>query len=179
MEHGKTIHTWEECVAFHGHSCPGLTIGYKAALYAIRLLDLSFSEDEEVVCISENDACCVDAIQIMLGCTAGKGNLLFHMTGKMAFTFLNRETGKSVRILLKPQPSGETRNEKFDRMQAVDPADLFEIKPVKIQYPEKAQLFGNFTCECCGESTAESFIRIQGGKKVCIDCYKPYSRFQV
>ena len=121
MEHGKTIHTWEECVAFHGHSCPGLTIGYKAALYAIRLLDLSFSEDEEVVCISENDACCVDAIQIMLGCTAGKGNLLFHMTGKMAFTFLNRETGKSVRILLKPQPSGETRNEKFDRMQAADP----------------------------------------------------------
>ena len=90
MEHGKTIHTWEECVAFHGHSCPGLTIGYKAALYAIRLLDLSFSEDEEVVCISENDACCVDAIQIMLGCTAGKGNLLFHMTGKMAFTFPNQ-----------------------------------------------------------------------------------------
>ena len=28
-------------------------------------------------------------------------------------------------------------------------------------------------------STAESFIRIQGGKKVCIDCYKPYSRFQI
>ena len=30
-----------------------------------------------------------------------------------------------------------------------------------------------------GRETAESFIRIQGGKKVCIDCYKPYSRFQV
>ena len=105
MEITELKNTWEDCVAFHGHSCPGLTIGYKAALYAIRLLDLSFSEDEEVVCISENDACCVDAIQVMLGCTAGKGNLLFHITGKMAFTFYNRETGKSVRIrsdLMKP-----------------------------------------------------------------------------
>lgn len=48
---------WEKCVAFHGHECGGLTIGYKAALYAADLLELTFSSDEEVVCISENDAC--------------------------------------------------------------------------------------------------------------------------
>ena len=47
---------WEKCVAFHGHECGGLTIGYKAALYAAELLELSFSEDEKFVCISENDA---------------------------------------------------------------------------------------------------------------------------
>ena len=47
---------WETCVAFHGHSCGGLAIGYRAALYAASLLELSFSEDEQVVCISENDA---------------------------------------------------------------------------------------------------------------------------
>ena len=52
---------WEKCTAFHGHVCGGLTIGYKAALYAIELLDLKFSDDEQVVCISENDACGVDA----------------------------------------------------------------------------------------------------------------------
>lgn len=56
---------WEKCVAFHGHACGGLTIGYKAAQYAIKLLELTFSEDEQVVCISENDACGVDAIQVM------------------------------------------------------------------------------------------------------------------
>ena len=27
--------TWNDCVAFHGHECGGLTIGYKASLYAI------------------------------------------------------------------------------------------------------------------------------------------------
>ena len=78
---------WEKCVAFHGHECGGLTIGYKAALYAIDLLGLKFSDDEQVVCITENDACGVDAVQVILGCSVGKGNLLFHMTGKQAFNF--------------------------------------------------------------------------------------------
>ena len=76
---------WERCVAFHGHECGGLTIGYKAAEYAIQLLNLNFSQDEQVVCIAENDACGIDAIQVMLGCSVGKGNLLFRMRGKQAF----------------------------------------------------------------------------------------------
>ena len=71
---------WDRAVDFHGHACPGLTIGYRAALYAAELLDLDFSEDEDAVCVSENDACGVDAIQAVLGCSVGKGNLLFHMT---------------------------------------------------------------------------------------------------
>ena len=48
---------WEQCVAFHGHECGGLTIGFQASRYAMKLLDLTFAQDEEVVCISENDAC--------------------------------------------------------------------------------------------------------------------------
>ena len=64
---------WEKCAEFHGHVCGGLTIGYKAALYAIELLELTFSEDERVVCVAENDACGVDAIQVVLGCSVGKG----------------------------------------------------------------------------------------------------------
>ena len=65
MDENKAL--WERAVAFHGHMCGGLTIGYKAALYAIELLELKFSADEEVVCIAENDACGVDAIQVILG----------------------------------------------------------------------------------------------------------------
>ena len=43
---------WEKAIAFHGHVCPGIAIGYQAALYAIELLDLTFSADEGVVCKS-------------------------------------------------------------------------------------------------------------------------------
>ena len=76
MDENKAL--WKKCVEFHGHECGGLTIGYKAALYAIELLKLELggggnagclSADEEIVCISENDACGVDAIQVILGCS--------------------------------------------------------------------------------------------------------------
>ena len=100
---------WEKCVAFHGHECGGLTIGYRAALYAAELLELTFSNDEQVVCIAENDACGIDAIQVILGCSIGKGNLLFHMRGKQAFSFYNRKTGSSIRLVLKPGPEGMSR----------------------------------------------------------------------
>lgn len=170
---------WEKCVAFHGHECGGLTIGYKAALYAAQLLELSFSDDEQVVCVSENDACGVDAIQVLLGCSIGKGNLMFHMRGKQAFSFYNRETGKSVRLVLKPKPQNMTREESFAYYQSCEPCDMFEVKPTTIQLPEKARLFSSYTCDCCGESTGANWIRLDGDKKLCLDCWETYDRFQV
>ena len=171
--------TWQDCVAFHGHECGGLTIGYKASLYAIELLKLDFSADEQVVCISENDACGVDGIQVMLGCSIGKGNLLFHMRGKQAFSFYNRKTGTSVRLVLKPRPEGMTKAESFAYYQSREPKDMFDVKDTTIQLPEKARLFDSYICDCCGEVTGANWIRLAGDKKLCLDCYESYNRFCV
>ena len=171
--------TWQDCVAFHGHECGGLTIGYKASLYAIQLLHLEFSADEQVVCITENDACGVDAIQVMLGCSIGKGNLLFHMQGKQAFSFYNRKTGKSVRLVLKPKPESMTKEASFAYYQGCKPEEMFDVKETAIQLPEKARLFDSYLCECCGESTGANWIRLAGGKKLCLDCYESYDRFHI
>ena len=176
MNHKKT---WEDCVAFHGHSCGGLTIGYKASLYAIDLLGLTFSDDEDVVCISENDACGVDGIQVMLGCSIGKGNLLFRMRGKQAFSFYDRNSGKSVRLVLKQKPQGMTREESFAYYQNCRPEEMFDVKPATIPLPEKARLFDSYTCDCCGEKTGANWVRLAGDKKLCLDCYESYDRFQV
>ena len=171
--------TWNDCVAFHGHECGGLTIGYKASLYAIELLELEFSEDEQVVCIAENDACGVDAVQVMLGCSIGKGNLLFHIRGKQAFSFYNRKTGKSVRLVLKPRPHGMTRAASFAYYQSHRPEELFDVKEATLPLPENARLFDSYTCDCCGEETGANWIRLYGDKKLCLDCYPSYDRFQV
>ena len=171
--------TWQDCVAFHGHECGGLTIGYKASLYAIELLKLDFSADEQVVCISENDACGVDAVQVMLGCSIGKGNLLFHMRGKQAFSFYNRKTGASVRLVLKPKPEGMTREKSFAYYQSCEPKDMFDVKDAVIQLPEKARLFDSYICDCCGEVTGTNWIRLAGDKKLCLDCYESYDRFAI
>ena len=170
---------WEKCVAFHGHECGGLKIGYKAALYAISLLELTFSSDEEIVCIAENDACGVDAIQVILGCSLGKGNLLFHICGKQAFSFYDRKSGKSIRLVLKKHPRGMTREQSLAYFDSLKPEDMFEVKRTVIELPEKARIFDSYECECCHEMTQASFIRIQDGKKVCPDCYHMYDRFHV
>lgn len=180
---------WEKCVAFHGHECGGLTIGYKAALYAIKLLNLEevneenrdccISKDEEIVCITENDACGVDAIQVILGCSVGKGNLLFHMRGKTAYSFYNRKNGKSVRLVLKPRPEGMSRQESFAYYQGMEQEEMFEVKETAISLPEKAQIFQSVVCSRCGESASENMMRMQSGKFYCLDCYSHYDRFQV
>ena len=171
--------TWQDCVAFHGHECGGLTIGYKASLYAIELLELEFSNDEQVVCIAENDACGIDGIQVMLGCSIGKGNLLFHMRGKQAFSFYNRKNGKSVRLVLKPKPVGMTREESFSYYQRCKPEEMFDVRQTTIRLPEKARLFDSYICDCCGEVTGANWIRLAAGKKLCLDCYDSYDRFDV
>ena len=54
---------WQKCVAFHGHGCGGLAVGFRAVLYAWELFGCdSPSEDEKIVCVAETDACGVDAI---------------------------------------------------------------------------------------------------------------------
>lgn len=87
-----------ECAEFHGHICPGLSIGYKAAKAGLRRLKERRSEDEEIVAIVENNACGVDAVQVLTGCTFGKGNFFFKDYGKQVFTFISRNSSKGVRV---------------------------------------------------------------------------------
>ena len=104
---------WQKCVAFHGHGCGGLAVGFRAVLYAWELFESdSTSEDEEIVCIAETDACGVDAIQALLSCTVGKGNLIFNLQGKNAFSFYRRPDGKSFRLVLRPTPE-KTKDERL------------------------------------------------------------------
>src|SRR5512136_1823556 len=90
---------------FHGHWCPGLAIGIRAAEWALK--EMGKSPTEEIVAVVETDMCGVDAIQYLTGCTFGKGNLIHKDYGKNAFTFYRRRDGKAMRLVLKPTIYGE------------------------------------------------------------------------
>jgi formylmethanofuran dehydrogenase subunit E len=90
--------TYEEISQFHGHECPGLAIGYRMATAAMESLELPRAEDEELVAIVENDACGVDSLQCVTGCTFGKGNLLFRDYGKHVYTVYSRSSRLGVRV---------------------------------------------------------------------------------
>ncbi|SHI55640.1 formylmethanofuran dehydrogenase subunit E [Dethiosulfatibacter aminovorans DSM 17477] len=171
---------WEECIKFHGHECPGLAIGYRAVEIAKEHLGDIFSpsHDEEIVCVTENDACGVDAVQWMTGCTVGKGNLIYRPTGKMAFSFFLRESGRSIRIVRKPKPGDAPMSREESKRYILEaPADeVFWVKEPEFELPERARIFDSVVCEKCGEASPEHKIRIMEGKKVCSECFTDYQR---
>jgi len=167
---------WDELVAFHGHACPGLAIGVKAVEAAKEKMGIKMAEDEEIVCVTENDACGVDAIQYMLSCTVGKGNLIFRGTGKQAYSFFDRKSGKSIRMILKPLDRSREREEKIKWLLQSPVDEVFTFSKPSFELPERARLFETVLCEECGEGAPEHKIRLQEGKKVCLDCFKPYDR---
>jgi len=197
-----SIVPFSDVIKFHGHLCPGVTLGYCAAKVAIRELKSGRDVDEQLVAIVENDACGLDAIQMVTGCTIGKGNLIFQDHGKQVFTFINRVTKDAVRVSLrdrenKDDPALKALREKVwsgkatpeesramrsmmqaqvDRMLIEPPEEYFDIRHVTIEIPEKARLFRSVKCSKCGEMVAESRARVQDGGFVCIPCFNEYTR---
>jgi formylmethanofuran dehydrogenase subunit E len=187
--------TYEDVVRFHGHSCPGSALGFRVALEALKRLGAAHAEDEEIVAIVENDSCSVDAIQVMTGCTFGKGNLIFKDVGKRVYTFCSRRTGDCVRIVenykqsesphlqeLREAVFGGKATEKqkeewrdFFRKSIDDilnaPADrVLSIAEAKTEIPPRACLFNSLICSRCGECVMETRAVKIGSGIYCADC---------
>ena len=156
---------WETAIQFHGHECKGLAWGYKVATFALEKLGIDRSSDEELVAIVENDTCAVDGIQVVTGCTFGKGNLIFKDYGKHAYTFYNRNTGKGVRISRK-------KGVEVDDIMSANGEDVFEVSEPKEQIPKRAKIHKSIECARCCESAMETRIRIFKGQFLCYPCYR-------
>jgi formylmethanofuran dehydrogenase subunit E len=188
---------FQKCLAFHGHLCPGLSFGYQAAVAGMDWLSANRSEDEEIVAVVETDACCSDAIQVITGCTFGKGNFIYHDYGKMAFTFFSRDTGKGVRIARRNDPEavpggrhaellgkvmkGNASAEEYadfrnlheaKSMEILDkaPEDLFTITSVTVPIPPKAHMAPSLACSLCGEPTMATKLVKTNGQSLCRGC---------
>ena len=163
-----------DIVSFHGHACPGLAIGYRMACAAMEALKACRSEDEEIVAIVENDACGVDALQCVTGCTFGKGNLLFHDYGKQVYTLYARQTRRGIRVVFHGKGAPEEIRKDRDAFAGwiLDaPADaLLSVTEKIVKEPEPARARTSLNCEVCGESVMETRICRVEGKAVCIPC---------
>jgi len=187
----------KNCIAFHGHLCPGLVYGYRVAKEAITRLELKRSRDEEVVAICENDSCAVDALQVLLGTTAGKGNFIIKNYGKNAYTILNRSSKRVYRFsrnkhyqytgkhkkefdrLDKSMSSGTATEAEKWRLKILKSEDLlskpfddvFSTREIKFVEPPYAPLARSESCAKCGEMTMSTkMVAIDDDKRVCIPC---------
>ena len=166
--------TYPEIVAFHGHSCPGLAMGYRMATAAMQALSEIRAEDEQLVAIVENDACGVDALQCVTGCTFGKGNLLFRDYGKQAYTLYSRASRQGVRVVFHGQDlPAHVRGDRgaFAKWVRQAPADaMLSVTAVRVDEPEPARIHASAECADCGESVMETRLRDVAGKALCIPC---------
>ena len=184
-------------IAFHGHSCPGLAIGIRAAELALRELDNP--KDTEIVAVVETDMCGVDALQFLLGTTMGKGNLIHRDHGKMAFSFFRRETGKGFRAVLNPAARGGMDDEMAElmrvsgngtatqaqlqrmaelraglqqRFMTLPLEEMFQMTQVDQGAPRPPKILESLVCDHCGEKTMESRTRRFAGATLCIPCFQ-------
>jgi formylmethanofuran dehydrogenase subunit E len=187
----------KETTSFHGHWCPGLAIGIRAAEWALK--EMGKSPDEEIVAVVETDMCGVDAIQYLTGCTFGKGNLIHKDYGKNAFTFYRRRDGKAMRLVLRPTIYGdtgplmrklhhkmqaeglsneeektwkETRAATSKRIMESDMTQVFDFKAPEGEVPKKARILASLTCASCGEPVMETRTRRFNEQVLCIPCFE-------
>lgn len=119
----------------HGHYCPGLAIGVRAAAEALDILKVERGI-RGLYCIAEQRACYLDGLQMVFGTTLGNKNIELRETGETAFDFYDRADGQSVRLVVKPQPDGLTREEKTEFILTAPFDDVLERTPVRFTAPE-------------------------------------------
>lgn len=189
--------TLDEIVEFHGHTCPGLAIGYRVSELALQELG-ERDVDEELVAIVENDSCAVDAVQVMTGCTFGKGNLYFRDHGKQVYTFIRRDSGKTIRISVnwvKPEETPQEsdawkkysagdrskevlaliharKSKKIKAIMEATPEQLFKVSREPVKVPAGARIYPSISCSKCGEKTMEPRLRLLEGEPVCLPCFE-------
>lgn len=187
---------WQKCIEFHGHTCPGIALGYRAAKAGLELLRENKALDEELVAIVETDACDADAVQVLTGCTFGKGNFVYKEYGKHAFTFFSRSSGKGFRVVLKPgafEPDEKHRDlirrvregvadkkdqAEYDKLHFQRTRDvlnkpldqLFSINAVDVPIPEKARIVSSKVCDRCGEPVMATRLTEVDGQWICRGC---------
>jgi len=186
----------ESAMAFHGHKCPAMPLGYRSGQAAMKVLGVERAQDKELYCISETGkghaaGCFLDGIMAATGCTYGKSNIEKKYYNKMAFTLIDVANGKAVRMRLKDDFFGNMLNSPFvqQRKQGVPPQDVpaeiadplvnkvlsmpeemfLEVGEVTdYEFPKGQGCFETGVCSACGERVFVN--KLTDG--VCVACSK-------
>lgn len=188
----------ESGLAFHGHKCPAMPLGLRAAVAAMNALGVERSHDKELHVVSETGkghaaGCFLDGIMVATGCTYGKSNIEKRYYNKMAFTLVDVAGQRSVRVSLKPDFFAKMLESPFveQRKKGVPPQDIapevadplvekvlsmpedtfLDIAPVTHYVLEsKKGVFEAKACSRCGEMTFVDKLVESGAGLVCQPC---------
>jgi len=187
-----------DALKFHGHRCWASVAGVRCGLAALRALDVQRSGGTQLYAILETGEehggmCYGDGVQYTTGCTFGKGNIRKEPRGKLAFTLIDKDSNRAVRVSYKPTLQKQIAASAFmqqraagyqpdeipeaDQMELVElvwnapEADILTVGPV-FQYDKNwlPEVMGFTKCDACGELVAHAYVRTVGDRKMCIPC---------
>lgn len=155
---------YKKAGVLHGHYCPGLAIGVRAAVEGRRALG------EGSLCVlAERSACWLDGFSL-IGATLGNGKLKVHDAGKPAFSIYNTDSGENLRLVMKASPPGLGREEMIDWLLEAPIDEVFSTGLVKRSFPGYKPAGPEQLCSLCGEPVLESRAQLINGKYICPDC---------
>jgi formylmethanofuran dehydrogenase subunit E len=186
-------------LALHGHKCPAMPLGLRAGEAAMQALGVQHAADGQLTALVEIDrnhcsTCFADGVQVVTGCTFGKGNISSLGYGKFALTLIDNRTGRSVRVVATPEAMRRSQESEFikyrkngtpasqvdaalvepliDQVLAEQTEVLFKVEPIKeVKLPPMLpHAFETIICAECGEVTVERYARVKHGKNVCMAC---------
>ena len=173
-----------ESTRYHQHLCPRQVLGVRMGLAAGDLLGLDVPQTEKrMYTFIETDGCFLDGVAVSTGCRVGARTMRVFDFGKMAATFIDKQTGKAVRIYPNPtarQLCAQYATDATDRWHAyllgyqeMPVEELFICRPVSLTVSlEKIISHSKLkvTCDKCGEEIFnEREIRVDG-QTLCQSC---------
>ena len=106
-------------------------------------------------------------MEVMTGCTFGKGNLIFKDLGKLVFLFSKRGEAQSLRIALR---YGTLSKDAMNMLLDMSDDSLYQESRVEVEQPPQPRIYYTIQCSICGEGAMEPRVRVKDGKFVCLEC---------
>lgn len=186
---------------FHGHKCPAMPMGLRVGAAAMNRLGVERARDGQLLALVELGdehcaTCFADGVQMITGCTFGKGNIKKLHYGKWGVTLVDVADNRAVRVTPRSEamlanketeffkeyrekgvPASKVPDETVEplvqRVMNAPDDQLLQISEVFDHTVQaKPHSFAGFACDRCGEMTVEGYGRPLGDQKVCIPCYE-------
>ncbi len=173
-----------QSAAMHHHLCPRQVLGVRMGMLAGLKLGLALPQtDKRLLTLVETDGCFADGVSVATGCWVGRRTLRVEDYGKVAATFVDTDTGQTLRIV--PRADARKLSQSYapdarDRWEAqllgyqrVPADDLFAVQPVQLtasieSIVSRADL--RAVCETCGEEIINGREVRHSGKVWCRAC---------
>ena len=178
----------KESAKNHGHLCPGQVLGVRMSMFGLDKIDLTDprgKDHKSLIVFVEMDRCATDAIQSVTGCSLGHRTMKFMDYGKMAASFINIETGKSVRVIAREEAREKAKNcfpehenkyaAQLEAYGVMSDEELFDWHWVEVSLGPQdmpGKPLKRIACERCGEHVQDMREVHLNGRVLCKACAK-------